>query len=74
MSIANSAEAPKKAPELQLVCFCHGVPESEIRKVIVEGARTIAEIQAKTLASTGCGGCACEVERILDEMNAAKSS
>ncbi len=55
-------------PQEMLICFCHGVPEDEIRQAIREGARTIKEIQAKTLASTGCGGCACEVERILEEM------
>lgn len=57
-----------------LICFCHGVTESEIRKAIAEGAHTIAEIQAKTLASTGCGGCACEVERILEEVLKGKKS
>ena len=60
---------PPSEPQLceQLICFCHGVPESEIRQAIREGARTVAEIQAKTLASTGCGGCGPEVERILEE-------
>ncbi len=62
----SSNAAPKPSAE-PLICFCHGVPESEIRKAIAEGARTIPEIQAKTLASTGCGGCGCEVERILEE-------
>ncbi len=52
----------------QLICFCHGVPESEIRKAILEGADTIEKIQHKTLASTGCGGCGCELERLLAEI------
>jgi assimilatory nitrate reductase electron transfer subunit len=51
-----------------LICFCHGVPEAEIRKAIEEGARTVAEIQARTRASTGCGGCRPEVERLLAEL------
>jgi NAD(P)H-nitrite reductase large subunit len=65
----NTPQSPATAQDLEmLVCFCHGVSEAEIRKAIAEGARTIAEIQAKTLASTGCGGCGCEVERILNEV------
>jgi NAD(P)H-nitrite reductase large subunit len=53
------------ASEEILVCFCHGVLEAEIRQAIADGATTLAEIQAKTRASTGCGGCMPEVERLL---------
>ncbi|MEW6056792.1 MAG: (2Fe-2S)-binding protein [Bdellovibrionota bacterium] len=56
------------SPDEMLICFCHGITEAEIRAAIKEGARTVAEIQAKTLASTGCGGCMPEVERILEEV------
>lgn len=55
-------------PTEDLVCFCHGVLESEIRKAIAEGAKTVAEVQEKTRASTGCGGCMPEVERLIVEM------
>ena len=68
----SSSQGP--APDQILVCFCHGVTEAEIRKAIAEGARTIADIQAKTLASTGCGGCGGEVERILEEMLGSKAA
>ena len=50
-----------------LVCFCHGVLAAEIRQAILNGAKTVTEIQAKTRASTGCGGCFSEVERLLAE-------
>jgi bacterioferritin-associated ferredoxin len=52
----------------QLICFCHGVPESEIRKAIAGGACTVEQIQAATRASTGCGGCLPEVQKILAEI------
>jgi NAD(P)H-nitrite reductase large subunit len=51
-----------------IVCFCHGVIDGEIREAIRQGANTLALIKEKTRASTGCGGCTCEVERILSEM------
>jgi assimilatory nitrate reductase electron transfer subunit len=60
----SEAESP---PEPMLICFCHGVSEAEIRRAIAEGARSIADIQAKTKASTGCGGCGPELEKILAE-------
>jgi NAD(P)H-nitrite reductase large subunit len=68
---ATENEPQTGTSDEMLICFCHGVPESEIRKAIREGARTIADIQARTLASTGCGGCSSEVERILAEMLAS---
>ena len=69
MSDQNAAAALPTATPLEepLVCFCHGVTEAEIRKAIAEGATSLAAVQAKTLASTGCGGCTCEVERLLEE-------
>lgn len=59
--------------EEALVCFCHGVCEAEIRQAIEQGARTLEEVRAKTRASTGCGGCTTEVERLLAEL-ASKTS
>lgn len=49
------------------VCFCHGVSEEEIRVAIRKGADTVQKIRDATKANTGCGGCLCEVERILAE-------
>lgn len=48
------------------VCFCHCVPLSEIRKAIQAGAKTIADLQRETLASTGCGGCEIDLTEILE--------
>lgn len=57
-----------KIIEVCPVCFCHGVLEDEIRKAIAQGAKTLLDVQKATRASTGCGGCTPEVERILAEM------
>jgi NAD(P)H-nitrite reductase large subunit len=48
------------------VCFCHNVPRSELIAAIRAGAITLSQIQEQTLASTGCGGCECEVTEILE--------
>ncbi|MBI3557331.1 MAG: (2Fe-2S)-binding protein [Deltaproteobacteria bacterium] len=56
-----------------LICFCHGVLETEIRKAIAAGAATVAAVQEKTRASTGCGGCMPEVERLIAEMLQSKT-
>lgn len=48
------------------VCFCHCVSFGVLLKTIREGSRTLEEIQAKTRASTGCGGCECDVLEILE--------
>ena len=55
-------------PQSTRICFCHAVADTEILKAIHEkGARSLEDIQRLTLASTGCGGCMPEVERILHE-------
>jgi NAD(P)H-nitrite reductase large subunit len=57
----------------QTVCFCHTVSRGKIRQAIRDGARTLEEIQKRTRASTGCGGCELDVREILEELlNAQK--
>lgn len=50
----------------QTICFCHCVSRGTLVQAIQEGARTHAEIQKVTRASTGCGGCEVEVLEILE--------
>ena len=74
--VENRSEAPvpggAAAPEEdRTICFCHNVPRSELLRAIRAGAVTIAEIQARTKASTGCGGCECDVLEILARESAA---
>lgn len=65
MSSDSPADLPDAADD-RLVCFCHGVRQSEIIQAIRAGAITHAAIQEKTRASTGCGGCECEVLDLLE--------
>jgi NAD(P)H-nitrite reductase large subunit len=48
------------------ICFCHCVSYAEIVQAIRDGSRTVADIQAQLRASTGCGGCECDVQEILE--------
>lgn len=57
------------------VCFCHNVHLKELVEAIRAGARDLASIQAETLASTGCGGCECDVLEVLEqELEALKGA
>jgi len=52
------------------ICHCMGIMKSEIVKAIKEkGLKTLEEVQDETTASTGCGGCADDIENILKEVN-----
>ncbi len=48
------------------VCFCHNVPLSQLLEAIRSGATSLGEIQDQTRASTGCGGCECDVLQHLE--------
>jgi nitrite reductase (NADH) large subunit len=48
------------------ICFCHSVSWAVLAAAIHSGKRTLAEIQAQTKASTGCGGCEYDVLEILE--------
>lgn len=47
------------------ICHCQSVSASTIQKAVQNGATTLADIQAKTMAATGCGGCECNVLNIM---------
>jgi nitrite reductase (NADH) large subunit len=49
------------------ICFCNCVSYAALVEAIRTGSRTLAQIKDKTRASTGCGGCECDVEAILEE-------
>lgn len=56
------------------ICFCHSVKLSEIQAAIAQGATTLAQIQAETLASTGCGGCECDILDLIENTSAPRAS
>lgn len=49
----------------RIICNCKQVSYIDIRKAMINGARTLDEIKETTGAATGCGKCANEVEKIL---------
>lgn len=48
----------------KIICHCKNVSYIDIRKAMINGARTLDEIKEMTGASTGCGRCAGEIEKI----------
>jgi len=53
-------------PVNRIICHCKQVSYVDIRKAMVlQGARTVEEIQALTGAGTGCGNCIKDIEKIL---------
>lgn len=48
-----------------LVCHCHGVTDSQIRKLVREGASSTGQIVRATGAGRGCGGCRAAVRNTV---------
>lgn len=48
-----------------LVCHCKMVREETVIAAVRDGARSVPEVAMKTGACTGCGACACRVNRVL---------
>lgn len=49
----------------KVICYCNNVTYIDIRKAMINGARTLEEIQEATGAGTVCGRCTSEIEKIL---------
>lgn len=49
----------------RIICKCKNVSYIDIRKAMINGARTVEEIKEITGAGTGCGRCVPEIEAIL---------
>ena len=52
-------------PVEKIICHCKQVSYGDIRKAMVNGARTIDDIKEITGAGTACGGCLGSIENIL---------
>jgi bacterioferritin-associated ferredoxin len=57
----------------RIICHCKDVSYIDIRKAMINGARTLDEIKEMTGAATGCGRCAGEVEKILASVCGCKN-
>lgn len=62
----NSGESDGLNDPEGLICFCHCVTRGAILQAIQEGAHTVHDIQEKTRACTGCGGCEPEILDLLE--------
>lgn len=49
----------------RIICNCKQVSYIDIRKAMINGARTLEEVKEMTGAATGCGRCAGAIEEIL---------
>ena len=50
----------------RLVCQCMNVTDEEIERAVLEGARTLYELQERTKLGTVCGQCKDEAIRLLN--------
>jgi ferredoxin-NADP reductase len=63
--VANAGGDVAPAPKEKAVCRCFSVGQSQIIRVIKQGATTVESIAEATGATRGCGNCTCDVEKIL---------
>jgi NifU-like protein len=63
------AEEHEEEEEGRMVCFCFGITEGKIRRVVEENKlRTLEDVTNYTKAGGGCGACQDEIETILEEI------
>jgi bacterioferritin-associated ferredoxin len=54
-----------------IICLCHGVSESDIRRVIERGACTLDAVTAACGAGGDCGACTILLADLMAESEAA---
>ena len=54
-------------PEEIEICHCRKIDKSVINEAILLGAHTPEKVRAWTTASSGCGTCRPEVQKLIDE-------
>lgn len=63
------AAPDKDDEEGRIICYCFGVTEGKIRKVIQQNElRSVEDVTNYTKAGGGCGGCLGEIEAILEDV------
>jgi assimilatory nitrate reductase electron transfer subunit len=71
---AGVSDSPVRMPDAATVCHCNNVSKGQIVACWRQGARTAAEVSAKTRASTGCGSCRDAVEGIVEWLDEQESA
>ena len=52
------------------VCLCYGISDSDIRRAAADGARSLADLSARTGCATSCGCCADLAAELISEETA----
>jgi assimilatory nitrate reductase electron transfer subunit len=60
------AGAPADLPDSAVICHCNAVTKRAIRACLMAGASTVADVAARTRATTGCGGCTTTVTALIN--------
>ena len=57
-----------------IVCICKNINTSQIIESVKDGARSLDDVRAKTGASSCCGKCQFNVNRLLNDQLASEAS
>ncbi len=49
-----------------MICFCVGVTEKQLKDAIKGGLKTVDEVCKKTNAGTGCSSCRPKIQKLID--------
>ena len=65
--IRNGMQDKMEKEEARVVCKCMNITDREIEQAVLDGARTLYELQERTKLGTVCGNCKEEATRLLAE-------
>ncbi|MEX2025254.1 MAG: molybdopterin-dependent oxidoreductase [Thermoleophilaceae bacterium] len=68
--LAAGGRRDASATGAELVCSCNAVSADEIRHAVAAGADSVVDVARATGATTGCGSCSGDVERMLARLRA----
>ena len=57
-----------------LICHCHAVNDTTIRRCVAEGARSESEVGEACGAGSGCGGCRPMIDRLIQSQDSAETT
>ncbi|MEM7135576.1 MAG: (2Fe-2S)-binding protein [Myxococcota bacterium] len=57
-----------------LVCHCHAVNDTTIRRCVAEGARSGSEVREACGAGGACGGCRPIIDRLIQSQDSAETT
>ena len=63
----NNMSQKVRSEKARIICQCMNVTDQGIENAVLEGARTLIELQQHTKLGTVCGQCKDEAERLLAE-------